>query len=196
MTAPGNHAEKMTSRRNSASELSILRLKLTNSRKVHMRVMEHIFSLGLLNVRTQTICLFTMAYYMIQANSCNCHCEFRLPEFKNKLCNNVLCQLLNISVKPYKKWRRVAEPKRDVLPLHHGMVCQKSNAEKPEVRETVLIFDKHIADYDGHPLPARVRAAEKHLMEEIEGTEQMGVLPPRYTKRVLFLEYSKLHLQV
>lgn len=109
------------------------------------------------------------------------------------MCRDVWYKLLNIWISTYKHWRRFALTKLDVLPLHHGLVCKMGNAAKTEGREAVVCFIRHITDYDGHPLPVRICAADKILMERIEGTEQMVVLSPRYTKSDLLLEYIKLN---
>lgn len=64
-----------------------------------------------------------------------------------------------------------------------------------EVRASVVAFVTRIADYKGHPLPVRIRASDKRLMERIDGTEQMVVLPPRYTKRDMYNQYLNIHPQ-
>lgn len=161
--------------------------------KVHIRTMEHIFSIETPTLRNQSLRLFAMTCYMMQINDQGNHCEFRLPSFKSKICRDVWCLLLCISVSTYKAWRQVTVPERDVMPPVHGLIGQSSNAAKPEARASVVSFVKRIADYDGHPLPVRIRAADKRLMERIDGTEQMVVLPPRYTKRDLYRQYLKLH---
>lgn len=78
--------------------------------------------------------------------------------------------------------------KSDVLPPNHGLVGQTGNASRSEACEYVVYLVKHIADYVGNPLPVRIIEAEKLLMEGFDGTEQIFVLPPQYTKLVLFSE--------
>lgn len=80
-----------------------------------------------------------------------------------------------------------------MLSPHHGLVDHPGNAAKPEVSEAVVCFVKRIVDYDSHPLPVRIRSTDKCIMKEFEVTQKIGVLSPRYIKRVLFDEYSKLH---
>lgn len=86
--------------------------------KTHTRLMDQIFFLDPPNLRTQTLRLFSVACYISQVNNRSHHCEFRLPAFKNKMCRDVWCKMLNISVTTHKEWRCLAILKRDVLPPH------------------------------------------------------------------------------
>ena len=42
---------------------------------------------------------------------------------------------------------------------------------------------------DGHPLPVRIRKHDRRFIDKGECDEAVVLLPPRYTKRSLFMMY-------
>ena len=156
---------------------------------VHISLMEFIYSIKPPDLRNQVLRTQVMSCYMVQVNEKGNHCEYRVPAFKKALCQKAFLELFNISRPTFERWLKVTKPNRDVLPPKHGLTGQTSNAAKPEAREAVMSWLRGIADFHGHALPVRIRAADRKLMDKIEGSEQMVVLPPRFTKRSLYDEY-------
>lgn len=78
--------------------------------KVHIRVMEYIFSIENPGLCNQSLLLFAMMCYMMQVKNNGNHCEYLLPSFKVRMFLDVWCKLLNISVSTYKAWRQITTP--------------------------------------------------------------------------------------
>ena len=177
----------------------------TKAFDVHARLVDFIYTISPPELRARILRTFVMTCYMQCVNEKGNHEHYRLPAFKKLMCRDAFCEFMNISVTTYQNWRRATEPNRDVLPDEHALVDRKgdqANASKPEARKAAAEYIKFVAEREGHPLPVRIRASDKRLMEKIEGTEQMLVLPPRFTRRSLhsaYLQYQadqSLHLSL
>lgn len=76
-----------------------------------------------------------------------------------------------------------------LLPVDHGLAVYVSNAAKTAARAAVRQYVKNIAAADGHPLPVRMRCGYRRYTDDMDRTEEIIVLPPRYTKYSLHKEY-------
>lgn len=46
---------------------------------------------------------------------------------------------------------------------------------------------------DGHPLPVRMRRSDGKHTDDTDGSEEIVVMPPRYSKRSLQKKYNRTH---
>lgn len=161
--------------------------------KVHIRLLKYIFSVDPPDFINQTLRLFDMSCYMDQVKDRTEHSQFLLPNFERKLCCDDWCSLLNMIVLKYKNWRSMDLPERDVMPTFQGLIGQDDNAAKPETRQSIVHFVRRVADYDGHSLPVRILAADERIIENIECTETLVLLPPMYNKRTMYKAYVKIY---
>eukprot|EP00171_Calliarthron_tuberculosum_P002286 IDg2286t1 len=157
--------------------------------RTHAQLLGFIFSLKPPDLRNRVFRIFVMTCYLQNVKK-DGNCKFyRIPAVNFDICRELWLLLMNISKTTYTNWRSLSLPKRDVLPIDHGLSGYVSNASKPLARNAIRTHVLNIAASDGHPLPVRLRCSDKKVVDQFEDAEAIVVLPPRYTFRSLHKEY-------
>lgn len=134
-----------------------------------------------------------MTSFLSHVNPQSNHCEYGVPTCGFKVCPDVWLLLFGLSKKAYANFRRQALPQRSVLSIDNGLTGRTSNNARPVAQAAIRRFIKDIADYDWTVLPVRVPQNPAEMQDMSTVTNQVVLLPPRYTKRYMFLLYTEAH---